>query len=184
MANYFSDPVFRASLRRSPEDDPLAAALRYAAVYARAGLRWADLPFLRHHWDGPVVVKGILSVDDARRAVEAGMDGVVVSNHGGRQLAASVTSLQVLPSIVDAVGDQLSVLFDSGIRTGGDAVKALALGADAVLVGRPYVAGLALGGRAGVEHTLRCLLADFDLTVGLGGHASYRDLGRDDLVVV
>lgn len=182
VANYVSDPVFRASLAKSPEDDPLTAALRYAAVYARTGLSWADLPFLRRHWPGPIVLKGILSVDDAKQAVEAGMDGIVVSNHGGRQIAASVTSLQVLPGILDAVGDRITVLFDSGIRTGGDMVKALALGARAVLIGRPFVAGLALGGQAGVEHVLRCLLADFDLTVALSGHASYRDMGRDDLV--
>ena len=151
-------------------------------MYARTELRWADLPFLREHWQGPIVLKGILSVDDAKQAVEAGMDGIVVSNHGGRQIAASVTSLQVLPSIVDAVGDQITVLFDSGIRTGGDAVKALALGARAVLFGRPFIAGLALGGQAGVEHVLRSLLADLDLTVALSSHASYRDLGRDDLL--
>ena len=183
VANYFSDPAFRASLASTPEDDPLAAALRYAAVYARTELRWADVPFLREHWQGPIVLKGILSADDARQAVEAGMDGIVVSNHGGRQIAASVTSLQVLPGIVDAVGDRITVLFDSGIRTGGDVVKALALGAQAVLVGRPFVAGLALGGQAGVEHALRCLLADFDLTVALSGHASYRDMGRRDLLL-
>lgn len=182
VANYFTDPVFRASLERTPEADPLAAALRYASVYARKGLSWADLPFLRRHWSGPIVLKGILSVEDARLAVEAGMDGIVVSNHGGRQVSSAVTTLQVLPDIVDAVADRLSVLFDSGVRTGGDVTKALALGAVAVLIGRPFVAGLALGGRAGVEHVLRCLLADFDLTVALSGYSSYAEMGRDSLL--
>lgn len=182
VANYVSDPVFRASLNETPENDPLAAALRYASVYARPGLGWADLPFLRRHWSGPIVLKGILSADDARQAADAGIDGIVVSNHGGRQVAAAVTSLQVLPGIVAAVGDRISVLFDSGIRTGGELVKALALGAQAVLIGRPFIAELALGGQAGVEHVLRCLLADFDLTVGLSGYASYRDMGTVDLL--
>lgn len=181
IANYLTDPVFAAALKKPAEEDPLAAALHYAGTYARPGLAWADLPFLREHWDGPIVLKGILSVDDARLAMNAGIDGIVVSNHGGRQIDGSVTTLEVLPEIVDAVGDEITVLFDSGIRTGSDVVKALALGARAVLIGRPFVAGLALGGRAGVEHVLRSLLAEFDLATGLSGYSSYRELGRHSL---
>lgn len=181
IANYLTDPVFRAALDKPAEEDPLAAALHFTQVYSRAEVGWADLPFLREHWDGPIVLKGILAVEDARRAIESGMDGIVVSNHGGRQIDGSVTTLEVLPGIVDAVGGEIAVLFDSGVRTGAHLAVALALGADAVLIGRPFMAGLALGGQAGVEQVLRCLLAEFDLAVGLSGYASYRELGRDGL---
>jgi isopentenyl diphosphate isomerase/L-lactate dehydrogenase-like FMN-dependent dehydrogenase len=138
--------------------------------------RWEALPFLREHWDGPIVLKGIQHVDDARRALDAGMDGIVVSNHGGRQVDGAVGSLEVLPEIAAAVGEHLAVLFDSGIRTGADIVKALALGAKAVLLGRPYVYGLALGGEAGVRHAVRSVLADLDLTLALSGNRSPAEL--------
>ena len=142
---------------------------------------WERLGFLREHWDGPIVLKGIQHVDDARRAVDAGMDGVLVSNHGGRQVDGAVAALDALPGIVDAVGDQVEVLFDSGIRTGSDIVKALALGAKAVLVGRPWVYGLGLGGTDGVRHVLRSLLADLDLALALSGNHSTSGLTRDSL---
>ena len=112
-------------------------------------MTWDDLAFLREHWDGPIALKGIQHTDDARRAVDAGMDGIVVSNHGGRQVDGAIASLDALPAITHAVGDQIDVLFDSGIRTGADVVKALALGAKAVLLARPYAYGLALGGGGG-----------------------------------
>ncbi len=143
---------------------------------------WSALPFLREHWDGPIVLKGIQHVDDARRAAEAGVDGIVVSNHGGRQVDGAAASLDMLPQIAAAVGDRLEVLFDSGVRTGSDVVKALALGAKAVLVGRPYVYGLALGGEQGVRHVMRSLLADLDLTLGLSGHRGVSALGPEALV--
>ena len=177
----FSDPVFRAGLQKSPEEDLPMAILRWVQLFTGTDKSWDQLSFLREHWDGPIVLKGIQHPDDARRAVEFGMDGVVVSNHGGRQVDGAVGSLDALPSIVEAVGEQVDVLFDSGIRTGADVVKALALGAKAVMVGRPFAYGLAHGGQVGVKHVLRSLLADFDLTLGLSGHRSPADLGPDAL---
>lgn len=177
----FSDPAFRAGLEKSPEEDQPSAILRWIPMFTGTDKRWDQLPFLREHWDGPIVLKGIQHVDDARRAADAGMDGIVVSNHGGRQVDGAVASLDVLPEIAAAVGDRLAVLFDSGIRTGADVVKALALGARAVLVGRPYVYGLALGGEAGVRHAVRSLLADVDLTLGLSGHRTPAELGSASL---
>jgi lactate 2-monooxygenase len=120
----------------------------------------------------PILLKGILHPDDARLARERGAEGIVVSNHGGRQIDGEIASLEALPAIVEAVGDEIAVLLDSGIRSGADAFKALALGADAVLVGRPYLWGLALDGQAGVETVLRCLLAELDLTMALSGHTA------------
>jgi isopentenyl diphosphate isomerase/L-lactate dehydrogenase-like FMN-dependent dehydrogenase len=175
----FSDPAFRAKLDKTPEEDPNMAILQWIPMFTGTDRRWDQLPFLREHWDGPIVLKGIQHVDDARRAADAGMDGIVVSNHGGRQVDGAVAALDVLPEIAAAVGDRLDVLFDSGIRTGADIVKALALGAKAVLLGRPYVYGLALGGEAGVRHTLRGILADLDLTVGLSGNRTIADLTAD-----
>lgn len=178
----FSDPAFRAPLAQSPEDDLMSAVLRWVPMFTGTDKSWDDLPLLRDLWDGPIVLKGIQHVDDARRAADAGMDGIVVSNHGGRQVDGAVASLDVLAPIADAVGDRLTVLFDSGIRTGADVVKALALGARAVLVGRPWVYGLAQQGGAGVTHVLRSLLADFDLTMGLSGHRRPAELTREALV--
>jgi isopentenyl diphosphate isomerase/L-lactate dehydrogenase-like FMN-dependent dehydrogenase len=177
----FSDPVFRAGLQKSPEEDLPMAILRWVQLFTGTDKSWDQLAFLREHWDGPIVLKGIQHADDARKAVECGMDGVVVSNHGGRQVDGAVGSLDALPSIVEAVGEQIDVLFDSGIRTGADIVKALALGAKAVMVGRPFAYGLAHGGQVGVKHVLRSLLADFDLTLGLSGHRSPAELGPDAL---
>jgi isopentenyl diphosphate isomerase/L-lactate dehydrogenase-like FMN-dependent dehydrogenase len=138
---------------------------------------WDDLVWLREQWDGPILLKGVLHPDDARRAADAGIDGVIVSNHGGRQIDGEIASLEALPDVVDAVGDHMTVLFDSGIRTGSDVIKALALGARAVLVGRPYVYGLGLGGEDGVRHVLRSLLAELDLSMALSGCSSLDDLG-------
>jgi lactate 2-monooxygenase len=178
----FSDPVFRSRLDAPPEENQAMAVLRWISMITGTDRGWDALPFLREHWDGPIVLKGIQHVDDARRAADAGMDGIVVSNHGGRQIDGAVASLDVLPEIAKAVGDRLDVLFDSGIRTGADVVKALALGAKAVLLGRPYVYGLALGGEDGVRHVVRSLLADLDLTLGLSGHRSVRELSPTALV--
>lgn len=177
----FSDPAFRAKLATPPEEDPTSAILQWIPTFTGTDRRWDQLPFLREHWDGPIVLKGIQHVDDARKAADAGMDGIVVSNHGGRQVDGAVASLEVLPEIAAAVGDQLAVLFDSGIRTGADVVKALALGARAVFVGRPYVYGLALAGEDGVRHAVRSLLADLDLTVGLSGNRTLADLTPETL---
>lgn len=177
----FSDPAFRAGLEKSPEDELIPAVLRWVPMFTGTDHSWDQLPFLREHWDGPIVLKGVLHPDDARRAADAGMDGIVVSNHGGRQVDGAIASLDALPPIVEAVGDRLEVLFDSGVRTGSDVLKALALGARSVLVGRPFAYGLAHGGEEGVLHVLRSLLADLDLTLGLSGHRSPADLSPDSL---
>jgi lactate 2-monooxygenase len=178
----FSDPVFRAGLEKSPEDDLPMAVLKWVSLFTGTDKSWDMLPFLREHWAGPIVLKGILHPDDARRAVQAGMDGIVVSNHGGRQVDGAIAALDALPAVVAAVGDQIEVLFDSGVRTGADVLKAVALGARAVLLGRPYVWGLAHGGEEGVRHAVRSVMADFDLTLALTGHRSLAELSPDSLI--
>lgn len=129
----------------------------------------------------PILVKGILHPDDARLAVEHGAAGVIVSNHGGRQVDGAVAALDALPPIVEAVGDKTAVLFDSGVRRGADVFKAIALGAQAVLYGRPYAYGLAVGGESGVHDVLANLMADIDLTLGLAGCRSFGEVGRANL---
>ncbi|MFF5885088.1 alpha-hydroxy-acid oxidizing protein [Streptomyces sp. SID9913] len=181
-ANYFTDPAFRAGLAKPVHEDPNAAVMHFVGMFSDPAKTWPDLAFLRENWDGPIVLKGILHPDDARLAADAGMDGVVVSNHGGRQVAGSVAAADALPRVAEAVGDRLDVLFDSGVRTGDDVFKALALGARAVLLGRPYVYGLALDGEAGVDHVVRCLLAELDLTLALSGHAGPGTVRPGDLV--
>ncbi len=181
VANYLSDPVFRAALERSPEEDPGAAIGHWALQFSNPTISWEDLAWLREQTELPIVLKGILHEDDARRALDAGMDGLVVSNHGGRQVDGAIASLDALPAVREAVGESFPVLFDSGIRTGADVFKALALGADAVCIARPYVWGLALDGQAGVEHVLRCLLADFDLTLALSGYTTIAQVDRSAL---
>jgi L-lactate dehydrogenase (cytochrome) len=148
------------------------------------GKGWAALAAIREAWDGPIVLGGIQAVRDARMAVRRGFDGIVVSNERGRRGPGSAGTIDVLPRIADAVGGKVPVLFGSGVRTGTDVYRALALGADAVVIGRPYVHGLALGGEAGVRHMLRTLLAELDITLAIAGVASYRDLGRSALVRV
>ncbi|MBY4381095.1 alpha-hydroxy-acid oxidizing protein [Rhodococcus fascians] len=181
IENYLSDPAFQAGLAQPVEENPVAAAMHWAQMFPNPGLSWKNLAFLREHWDGPIVLKGICTVGDAREAAAHGVDGIVVSNHGGRQIDGARPSLDALPSIVEAVGDELTILFDSGVRTGADMAKALALGADAVLLGRPFLYGLALGGQEGVAHVLRCLLAEFDLVTSLSGHTGAGELGRDSI---
>ena len=179
VANYFSDPAFRDRLDAPPEDDPRAAVEEFLEIFGDPSLTWDDLSFVFENTDLPVHVKGVLHPDDARRAVEEGAEGVGVSTHGGRQVDGSVTALEALPGVVDAVGDDVTVTFDSGIRRGSDVYRALALGADACLLGRPFIYGLALGGQDGVEHVLRSLLADFDLTMGLSGRDAAAEIDRD-----
>ncbi|CAK3993210.1 lactate 2-monooxygenase [Lecanosticta acicola] len=148
---------------------------------------WQHLAILKKLWDGPIVLKGIQSVGDAHKAIEHGMDGIIVSNHGGRQCDGAIASLDALAEIgADEKVQQsgLTLLFDSGIRTGSDVLTALALGAKAVLVGRPYMYGLAIAGQAGVEHVLQCLLADTDNMLANAGKTSLGDLGRGDLQVL
>ncbi|MFG1863564.1 lactate 2-monooxygenase [Microbispora bryophytorum] len=178
-ANYFTDPAFQAGLARPVHEDPDAAVLHFVGMFGDPGKTWPDLAMLREHWDGPIVLKGVLHPDDARLAADAGMDGVVVSNHGGRQVNGSIGAADALPAVADAVADRLTVLFDGGIRTGDDVVKALALGARTVLLGRPYAYGLGLDGQAGVEHVIRCVLAETDLTLALSGCAGVAALTPD-----
>ncbi len=169
VANYFQDPVFRAGLEQAPEQDQGAATGHFLGVQANPSLSWEDLGWLREQTALPILVKGIQHVEDAREAARRGLDGIVVSNHGGRQVDGAIASLDALPAIVEAVGGELAILFDSGVRTGTDVLKALALGADAVCLGRPYLWGLALDGQAGVETVLKMTLAELDLTMALCG---------------
>ena len=180
--NYLQDPVFRAALPKPPEEDMPSAVAYWAWQFSNPAVTWADLAFLRECTKLPIVLKGIQSVKDAQLAVEHGIEGIIVSNHGGRQVDGAIGSLQALPGVVEAVGERCEVLFDSGIRSGADALKALALGARAVCLGRPYTWGLALGGEQGVIDVLRALLADLDLNMALSGHASVDELGMHSLV--
>jgi len=182
IQNYVSDPAFHASLSGLADGGADAAVLRWTQIFGDTSLTWDDLPFLRQHWNGPIVLKGILSASDALRAAAAGMDGIIVSNHGGRQVDGAIGALDALPAVAEAVGGRVTVMFDSGIRSGSDMLKALALGAQAVLLGRPYVYGLALGGEAGVRHVLRVLRQEFELAMRLSGLAGLSDLGLDCLL--
>ena len=182
LANYFADPVFRASLEQTPEEDQGAAIGRFIGVFGNPALTWDDLDHLRASTSLPIVLKGVLHPDDAREARERGVDGIVVSNHGGRQIDGAIAAVDALPAIADAVGDRMAVLLDSGIRSGADALKALALGADAVLVGRPYLWGMALEGAEGAEKVLRYILAELDLSMALAGCVRVEELEPGMLV--
>ncbi len=159
-----------------------AAVQRFVRIYSRPSLTWDDLPFLRERTTLPILLKGILHPDDARHAVDAGMDGIIVSNHGGRQVDGAISTISALPGIVDAVDDRIPVLLDSGVRGGADVFKALALGARATLIGRPFAYGLAVAGERGVREVVRNLAADFDLTMGLAGCRSVAEISRESLV--
>jgi len=182
VANYFTDPAFRSRLDAPIEENELAAIKEFVEVFGNPSLTFDDLAWLCDYIDLPVVVKGILHPGDAEAAVDAGAAGVVVSNHGGRQVDNAIGAIHALPDVADRIGDDATVLFDSGIRRGSDALVALALGADAVLLGRPYVYGLAVDGADGVEAVVSNFLADLDLTMGLCGCASLDEIDRDLLV--
>jgi isopentenyl diphosphate isomerase/L-lactate dehydrogenase-like FMN-dependent dehydrogenase len=182
LANYLADTVFQTLVGGNPEQNLVKAVQVFGQIYSNPGFTWQNLQFLRQHTQLPILLKGILRSDDARKAVEHGMDGVIVSNHGGRQLDGAVAAIDVLPNIVEAVAGSIPVLFDSGIRRGADVFKALALGASAVLLGRPYCFGLAVNGETGVRDVIQNLIADFDLTLGLAGCASVKEVGQDCLI--
>lgn len=211
IAQYTSDPVFRALVdariagRRDGTIPPPAkvrvtpSAVRtllglkrrkvrredgelFLEVFTRQGLQWSDLGFLRERTKLPILLKGIQHPDDARRARDVGVDGVVVSNHAGRQIDGAIGSLEALPGVVDALGGTMPVLFDSGVRGGSDVLRALALGATAVQVGRPWVYGMAIAGEEGAREALRNILAEFDLALGLSGHRTIADLSPEVLV--
>ncbi|MEU8758742.1 alpha-hydroxy-acid oxidizing protein [Streptomyces sp. NPDC048659] len=174
LANYTSDPVFRARLAKPPEEDPQAAVLEWTGLFGNP-LTWDDLPWLRSLTELPIILKGLCHPEDVRRARDGGVDGIYCSNHGGRQADGGLPALDALPGVV-AAAEGLPVLFDSGVRTGADVVKALALGATAVAVGRPYAYGAALGGTDGIVHVLRALLAEADLIMAVDGYPTLADL--------
>ncbi len=180
--NYLEDPVFRGLLEVSPEENMQAAIGQWAWQFANPSVSWEDLAWLREITELPIVLKGIVHPDDAKLAVEHGVQGVLVSNHGGRQVDGAIGALDALPEVVAAVDGRVEVLFDSGIRSGADALKALALGARAVLLGRPYMWGLALGGAEGVAEVLRSFLADLDLAMALSGYANIDEVDASALV--
>jgi lactate 2-monooxygenase len=178
---FFSDPVFRARLAKPPDEDLLTAAATMLATFPHLALTWDDLAWLRELTSLPMLVKGVLTAEDAVLARDAGVDGVIVSNHGGRQVDGAVAALDALVEVREALGPEATVLVDGGIRHGADIVKAMALGADAVLVGRPYAYGLAVGGQEGVAEVLRQLWAETDITMALAGVRSVRELDRSIL---
>ena len=181
VANYFSDPAFRDSLEAPPEEDPKAAVDRFLEIFGDESLTWADLSFLQENTDLPIVLKGVLHPEDARLALQHGVDAVQVSTHGGRQVDGSISAVEALPAVAEAVGDDVPVLFDSGVRRGSDAFKALGLGADTVMLGRPFAYGLAMAGQAGVEWVLENTLSELDLTMGLAGYDDVTDVDREAL---
>jgi L-lactate dehydrogenase (cytochrome) len=144
---------------------------------------WEDIAWLRELWGGPFMLKGVMRVDDAKRAVQAGVSAISVSNHGGNNLDGTPASIRALPAIVAAVGDDIEVLLDGGIRRGSDVVKAVALGARAVMIGRAYLWGLAANGQAGVENVLDVLRGGIDSALMGLGHSSVHDLSADDILV-
>jgi lactate 2-monooxygenase len=180
LSNYFSDPVFRRALAKPPEEDLPAATMQWAKIFGNP-LNWNDLPWLRSLTKLPLIMKGICHPDDARRAIDAGVDAIYCSNHGGRQANGGIAAVDLLPGVVRASGN-IPVLFDSGIRSGTDVIKALALGATAVGIGRPYAYGLALGGVEGIVHVLRCILAEADLLMAVDGFARIADLEPSSLM--
>ena len=178
LSNYWSDPRFRAMVGRPPEEDVRTGVMTWAGTFGKV-LTWDDMPWLRSLTKLPIVLKGICHPDDARRAIDGGADAIYCSNHGGRQANGGIAAIDMLPDVVAAAGST-PVLFDSGVRSGSDVAKALALGATAVGVGRPYSYGLALGGAEGAAHVLRSLLAEADLLMAVDGYptiAALREAG-------
>ena len=170
LENYFSDPVFQSLLPSPPKEDLQTAILTWAGVFGEV-LTWDHIPWLRSMTKLPIVLKGICHEDDARKARDLGIDAIYCSNHGGRQANGGIGAIDMLPGVVKGAGDT-PVLFDSGIRSGSDMVKAIALGATAVGVGRPYAYGMALGGAEGAAHVLKCILAEADLMMAVNGYPS------------
>jgi len=174
LQNYFTDPVFLSLLAQPPEENMEAAIFTWAATFGQV-LTWEDMEWFKSVTDLPIVLKGICHPDDAKRAVDHGADGIYCSNHGGRQANGGIATIDLLEDVVKASGD-LPVLFDSGIRSGTDAIKALAMGATAVGVGRPYTYGLAIGGDAGAAWVLRSVLAEADLLMAVNGYPTLADV--------
>ena len=181
VANYFSDPEFRSQLDEPPEDDPETAVEHFLDIFGDSSLTWEDLQFVYDNTDLPVVIKGVLHPRDARLAIQHGADAIGVSTHGGRQVDGSITAFEALPAVAEEVDGEVPITFDSGVRRASDAYKALALGADSVLLGRPYAYGLAVDGANGVREVLRNFIAEFDLTMGLAGNRSVAEIDRDSV---
>jgi lactate 2-monooxygenase len=180
LANYFSDPVFLAEIG-DPSKDKMKTMMHFANCFSNPSSTWEDLSVIRDFTKLPLIVKGIQHPDDAKKAIDHGADGIIVSNHGGRQLDGAIGAIDTLGDIADAVGNKITILFDSGIRRGADVFKAMALGAKAVLVGRPYAYGLAIAGEEGVKEVVANLLADVDLTLGLAGCTSWKEVSKNNL---
>lgn len=183
IAQYTSDPVFCGMLPQSPKENPQAAAINFTQIFSDLSLDWARIAKIRSWTKLPVILKGIMRADDAATAVSEGYDGILVSNHGGRQVDGGIGTLDALPGVVAATKGKIPVLLDSGVRCGADIFKAMALGAKGVAIGRPYVYGLALGGEAGVQTVFEYLLAELDITMALNGCRTPADIGADLLAV-
>lgn len=184
----FSDPVFLKKLDAmgiDPAKDPKAAGRAWIdSVWHGRSHAWPKAAWAREQWrrisgNKPFLIKGIQCVEDAQKALEIGCEGIVVSNHAGRQVDGAVGSLEVLPEIVRAVGGKMTICFDSGVRCGSDVFKALALGADLVMVGRMWIYGLSIQGEEGVRHVMKSLLAEFDILMNVSGYNSIQDIKRD-----
>lgn len=181
MGNYISDPVFCAMLKQSPEEDMKAAISLFGRLFPNPYVTWNDLSFLRKHTKLPILLKGILNPKDAGVALQHGIDGIIVSNHGGRQVDGEIAALKALPMICDVVKGRIPVLMDSGIRGGADVIKALALGADAVLLGRPYIYGLIVAGANGVKQVMTNLISDISMTMAEIGVTSISEIDHSIL---
>ncbi|MBB6670848.1 alpha-hydroxy-acid oxidizing protein [Cohnella nanjingensis] len=176
MGNYFTDPVFRSILKEPPDQNIKAAVLKALQEGNNTCFTWKELDFIRQQTKLPLLIKGITHPDDAIMALSHGVDGIVVSNHGGRQLDGAIATLDALPSISEAVHGKVPLLLDSGIRRGADILKAIALGASAVLVGRPYAYALAVAGETGVKEVLQNLIAETELQLAISGRSSIQDV--------
>jgi isopentenyl diphosphate isomerase/L-lactate dehydrogenase-like FMN-dependent dehydrogenase len=181
IANYLSDPVFRASLAKTPEEDPRAAIMQFLGVFTNPSFGWSDVDWLGTITKLPILLKGVVHPDDGRKALDHGVSGIVVSNHGGRQLDGEVGTLDALPAMVEAVDGKIPLLVDSGVRHGADVIKALAIGASAVMLGRPYAYAMASHGEEGVVHLIRSMMADIDLQLALCGLTSIAGITRSVL---
>ncbi|MEO8567568.1 MAG: alpha-hydroxy-acid oxidizing protein, partial [Ginsengibacter sp.] len=180
LANYLTDPVFLSQVGNSVKDK-MQTMIHFANCFSNPSSTWSDLAVIRDCTKLPIILKGIQHPDDAKKAIDHGADGIIVSNHGGRQLDGAIGALDVLSEIADVVGKKTTILFDSGIRRGSDVFKAMALGAKAVLIARPYAYGLALAGEAGVKEVVANLLADIDLTLGVAGCNSWAEVDKEKL---
>ena len=178
IVNYLSDPVFLSALAKPPKEDPRAAIMQFLGMFANPTFNWKDIEWLRGQTRLPLLLKGLVHPDDARKAVDHGVDGIIVSNHGGRQLDGGIGTLDALPDMVEAVKGNIPLLLDSGVRRGADVLKAIAVGARGVLIGRPYAYAMASHGEEGVRHLIRTLTAEIDLSLALSGLTSIQAVDR------